>query len=446
MNPMGKQTLASQSGMALITALMLLAFLTIVGGALLSSTTVDMRIGMNYRTNAQLLFVAEAGIEAARESLRSAVEAKINASSADAINTLPEGITEVLKDYDGTDTVFSSSVDVDTLLALTAAVEPRYADAVAVTSDGTTIGTYTIFLRNDAADGATSNTDTNEVVTLVSIGVVGNSEMLVEVDVRKGRFPDVPSALTLDGAVPNNAFGPGSSNGFAVAGNDAAVPAEASVNAIGVIDSGSDTNVTSEIPSGGGNPRTPHYCGGGTTFTDPCDTGANQGPDVENISTLLDPMMTTVSGLSAVVAGIESNATTTTCPGNNDTGSVAAPVVMVISGDCSMGGGATGWGLLVVKGSLSMGGGAEWNGLIIVVDPTACDTVPAGGTHYAVNIGGGARVNGGLFVASTAGGVLADVCLNDAGGGGSGGVYYDSEKIRNASQGMPFRPIAFRHH
>ena len=59
----------SQRGMALITSLMLLAFLTIVGGALLSSTTVDMRIGMNYRTNAQLLFVTEAGIEAARETL-----------------------------------------------------------------------------------------------------------------------------------------------------------------------------------------------------------------------------------------------------------------------------------------------------------------------------------------------------------------------------------------
>ena len=59
----------------------------------------------------------------------------------DAIDTLPEGISEVLKDFDGTDTAFSSSVDVDTLLALTAAVEPRYADAFAVTSGATTIGT-----------------------------------------------------------------------------------------------------------------------------------------------------------------------------------------------------------------------------------------------------------------------------------------------------------------
>ena len=41
----------SQCGMALITALMLLAFLMVVVGALLSSKTVDMRTGMNYRTD-----------------------------------------------------------------------------------------------------------------------------------------------------------------------------------------------------------------------------------------------------------------------------------------------------------------------------------------------------------------------------------------------------------
>ena len=67
MRPVGNPITKSQSGLALITALMLLAFLTIVGGALLSGTTVDMRIGMKYRTNARLLFVAEAGIESRPE-------------------------------------------------------------------------------------------------------------------------------------------------------------------------------------------------------------------------------------------------------------------------------------------------------------------------------------------------------------------------------------------
>ena len=296
-------------------------------------------------------------LKAALKSLRTAVETKINSSAVDAIDTLPEGITEVLKDYDGSDTAFSSSVDADTLLALHAAVEPRYADAIAITAGTTTIGTYTVFLRNDAADGVTSTTNTNEVVTLVSIGVVDNSEMLIEVDVRKGRFPDVPSALTLDGSVPNNAFGPGSSNGFAVAGNDAA--GGPAVNGVGVVDPMSVTAVSNDITT---NPdRSDAYCGSGTTFSEPCNTGGSTGPDVANIDTFLDPLMTTFTGLNAVVAGIESNVTSTTCPPSS-VGSVASPVVVDVTGDCSISGNTTGWGLLVVKGALPMGGSVEWFG------------------------------------------------------------------------------------
>ena len=67
-----------QRGMALITALILLSFLTIVGAALLTSTTVDVKIADNYKVNTQLLFLAEAGIDAGREALR---------GSANAINT-----------------------------------------------------------------------------------------------------------------------------------------------------------------------------------------------------------------------------------------------------------------------------------------------------------------------------------------------------------------------
>ena len=286
----------------------------------------------------------------------------------------------------------------------------------------------------------TSTTDTNEVVTLVSIAVIDNSEMLIEVDVRKGRFPDVPSALTLDGSVPNNAFGPGNSNGFAVAGDAAA--GGPSVNGVGVVDAMSDTAVSNDITT---NPdRSDAYCGSGTTFAEPCSSGGSTGPDVENISTALDPLMTTFTGLNAVVAGIESNATSTTCPPSS-VGSVSSPVVVVVSGDCSIGGNTTGWGLLVVKGALTMGGNVEWNGLVMVVDPAECDTVPAGGTHYAATLAGGTQINGGLFIASTYNDTLNDVCIN-TNGGGTGGIAFDSEKIRNASQGMPFTPIAIRHH
>ncbi len=430
---------SQDNGMALIISMMLMAFLTVVGAALLSSTVIDSKIGTNYRVNVQRVYLAEAGIAAAQEMLRSAVEAKITASTSDAIDTLAEGISEVLKDYDGADGLMSDSLDVETLLDTSSTDDVRFADTVSLPAGATTIGTYTVFLRNDPADGATSNTDTNEVVTLVSIGLIGDSQMLIEVDVKKGRFPSIPSALTLGGNVPaSNGFEPGDSLLFEVNGYDAAGVAD--VNAIGVISGASDTTVTGEIRAD----RADSYCGSGTTFSEPCGTGANTGPDVADISGDLTSVLTTPDGLTAIVSGMESNATSTTCP-TGTTGSAASPVVVVVSGDCVMSGNDTGWGALVVKGSLTMGGSVEWNGLVIVVDDTACDTDPDGGTHYTITLAGGTVINGGLFMANSVGGSLGDVCM-DMQGGGNGGITYDSKKVRNAAQGLPFTPIAIWHY
>ena len=60
----------SERGAALILALMLLSFLAVLGGALLTSATLDVWIGDNYKTHTQALYLAEAGIELARENLR----------------------------------------------------------------------------------------------------------------------------------------------------------------------------------------------------------------------------------------------------------------------------------------------------------------------------------------------------------------------------------------
>ena len=125
---------SQHSGMALISSMMLMGFLTIVGAALLSSTVIDSKIGMNYRVNLQRVYLAEAGIAAAQEMLRSAVEAKITASTSDAIDTLAEGISEVLKDYDGVDGLMSSSLDVDTLLDTSLTDDVRFADTVSLSA------------------------------------------------------------------------------------------------------------------------------------------------------------------------------------------------------------------------------------------------------------------------------------------------------------------------
>jgi hypothetical protein len=60
----------SNRGVALILALLVLSFLTILGSALLTSATIDIWISDNYKTATQSLYLAEAGIEEAREMLR----------------------------------------------------------------------------------------------------------------------------------------------------------------------------------------------------------------------------------------------------------------------------------------------------------------------------------------------------------------------------------------
>src|SRR5215467_10729347 len=57
-------------GVALILALLVLSFLTVLGGALLTASTIDIWISDNYKTATQSVYLAEAGIEDARELLR----------------------------------------------------------------------------------------------------------------------------------------------------------------------------------------------------------------------------------------------------------------------------------------------------------------------------------------------------------------------------------------
>src|SRR5262245_16485409 len=148
----------SDRGAALILAVMILSLLSILGGALLTSTTLDIWIGDNYKTRTQALYLAEAGVERAREELlRSA-----------------SSLSGLLANVSGMDGVLSTADDRPLL------------------SGGFSEGNYTVSLRNDVVDDFTSTLDTNGVVTIASIGRAGSSKSTIEATLRKGRFPDVP--------------------------------------------------------------------------------------------------------------------------------------------------------------------------------------------------------------------------------------------------------------
>ncbi len=126
--------MGSNRGAALILALLLLSFLAVLGGALLTSTTLDIWIGDNYRSSVQSLNLAEAGIEEGREKLR--------------LSGVPGNLSEP----------FVSG------------------------------GKYQVWIRNGVADS----------LILVSTAEVGNSRRTIEATVRKGAFPENPPAGSLE--------------------------------------------------------------------------------------------------------------------------------------------------------------------------------------------------------------------------------------------------------
>lgn len=407
----------SDRGMALITALLILTFLTILGGALLTNAALDTKISDNYRTNTNLHFLTEAALEAGRESIRASVQSAT--------------VSSILTTGAGADGTLSSATDRTTLLA---SDDVALASNVTLTdTDGQTVGQYYVYLRNDAADGRTSTGDTNDVLDLLAIGVIGDSEKVIELTVKKGSFPTLPAALTLNGDIGNNDFSDPNSNGWEAQGDDEASSGASDVNAIGVVSSSSSTEVSTSLS------RPNRVCGSGTNVP----PATCSGPDVVDVSSLLSSQLTTPAGLLEIVAEMESVATSTTCPGNNAVGSAASPAVIVVQGDCSMAGGATRYGLLVVRGALTFSGGGTWNGLIVVIDDSNCT-----GSHDNLTQSGTVSINGGMFIANTylgggAPGPLGDICVN-FNGGGNGGIYYNSELIRNSVSGLPFAPIAYR--
>ena len=147
----------TQRGIALILALLVLSFLTILGTALLTTSTIDIWISDNYKNSTQSLYAAEAGIDHARELIR-----------ADG-----HTLTALLTACAGPDH-----------LLLTADDEPLIARGA---------GNYEVWLRNDNAEGAATATDSNEIVTLVSTGQVGTARKTIEVTIQKGSFPRTDS-------------------------------------------------------------------------------------------------------------------------------------------------------------------------------------------------------------------------------------------------------------
>lgn len=159
-------------GVALILALLVLSFLTILGSALLTTATIDIWISDNYKTATQNLYLTEAAIDHARDALR------VSTSTA----------TELLATAAGGDGQLATSSDLTALLAsddqplIPADPALRSRGQPLVDSTGKIMGRYYVWLRS---------ADNNGVLTLLGIGLIGNTRKVIEVTIEKGRIPDL---------------------------------------------------------------------------------------------------------------------------------------------------------------------------------------------------------------------------------------------------------------
>src|SRR5262245_64575176 len=107
---------------ALILALLVLSFLTLIGSSLLTTSTIDIWISDNYKTATQSLYLSEAGISQAREL--------IHASSFT--------LNDLLNQSAGPDRQLLTPDD-----------SPLIASTPLIDSYGKTAGNYEVWLRTD---------------------------------------------------------------------------------------------------------------------------------------------------------------------------------------------------------------------------------------------------------------------------------------------------------
>ncbi|PYS97210.1 MAG: hypothetical protein DMF50_01435 [Acidobacteria bacterium] len=429
---------ADDRGSALVMAIFVLALLTGMGAALLFVTENEVKMSQVDLRSKQVFYLAEAGLEDARETLRvtnlnAAITANRDtfnddltaAAGANGLIDFDPAAVKATYDSSGTVTGFTGYGDDVPLKAVTAFSGGR----------------YVAFLTNDAVDGRATLIDSNDRVMITALGgSTGYAIEEVQAIVERDAFPAMPATITMVGPTAN--FDGGNSNAKAYTGNDCAGGiAGLSLPVVGVIGAASETSAEAGVHKPG-------------SYT----SGANTGVDtVTNVSNTIDPAWKDCDALHDLAGKVRSaadlvgNASTP----NGSLGTAAAPKIVYIEGDYTVASSLNGGGLLWVTGTLTFSGNAAWTGTLFIV----------GKGNFQRNGGGNGALSGASFVANIAGpdgqmwtsddcsgpdgikGTTDDgaaVATYDNAGGGNGDTGYCSTAIKNVQQEFPFVVVDFR--
>jgi Tfp pilus assembly protein PilX len=267
------------------------------------------------------------------------------------------------------------------------------------------------------------------VLTTLAVTPSGSRRM-IQAEVAEDQINfQAPAALTLDGA--GDTFNGGNSSNFTVSGIDqggcGAAASGVNVPAVGVTDAPDIGIVDSGIPKN----RTGNYVGvDGST------------PDVSNVSSTLPQNLQTVQSLQNLVADLKNDVTQPVINGPatnpSNMGTSSNPQIMYVNGDLTLTGNTVGNGILIVTGTLTAKGTTGWNGLVLVVG------------QGDAQIDGTTTWNGAMLLANTVTGQLGNLTLLggnfgvSGGGNAQGGVFYSSGCLAQATQLSTFHVMALR--
>lgn len=442
----------------MVFAIFVLVLLSAMGGALLFSTQLEVKMSQSDVHSKQAFYLAEAAEESAREKLF-------------VINAL-DTLTDDLEDAAGDDT--NLDFDPDTLQPVLdsdgAVVDfTGYGDDVPLqllTTLGD--GVFMAFLTNDPAEGVANTTDVNRLVTITGVG--GGPDGAVEI-VRAIVEPDQPlpempgAAITMLG--PNPFFWGGTSNASAYTGEDcggAGVPGLV-VPIIGTVGEEAEKDAITGISENNG----PDYISGDlegaetvADLTDPTDP-AVMASKMETIS----QDWTSCPNLAKLVDELrqkadwgceDQNGSTLVWDDNGEQvlqdnkcdipDGTGPGDILFVDGDVVVDKQAAGGGILIVTGEVTITGQTSWAGAILAI-----------GDGVVLRSGAGnGEVSGGIIVADIAGADGLFGTDDDCGGagtgfgsadyqvtgGGTGNTTYCTTDLNAANPPEPYNIIAFR--
>ncbi len=487
---------AAERGSALILSVFVLALLASMGIALLFISDGEMQMSRaNLRTN-KVFFLAEAGIENARETL---FQINGNGDFSDDLvaaagpdGTIDFDMTTVQPSYDSNGnftgfTGFNDDVPVKTHVCsvTTSTMCSSNADCPggetcnknnSVLGDGF----YSVFLTNDPAENRTNTTDVNERVMLTGLGVGPDRSVEVAQAVIEMHsiLPTVPPAtVTMLGPAPE--FYSSRSKVKDYLGDDCGSPGGLAVPVFGLVGPSAEAAAETGIQAN------PDYQSGIysdqdvfadlTDNTEPTVAASGMGTldsrwqDCQHILDMLEELREYADNVCH--GSLYCDPTTPCHP--CDPSTTTPQSITFIEGDYRVQGNMHGYGTLVVTGRVEFGGGVDWDGLIL----------PWGEGEYYLNGGGNGTVQGGMIVANVSGpdGVMGGRCavtkstrclldsdcpmgevctksnddctggvkgfdsaLVDENGGGNSGTVYCSTVLKMANPVKPYEVVEFK--